>query len=108
MFSAWFRDPHRRKNEIQLACRIGELSNYKGVVLSSDCKLESEVRSPSDAAALLSLAAFPENALPHLTKKNATCAIVNAYKRKTGKCAIVLKRKNASALPTDQTKKLKI
>ena len=106
VFSSWFRDPLRRKNEIQLACRIGELSAYKGVILSSDARLVSEIRSPSDAAALMTLASFPENSLPHLTKKNPMNCLVNAFKRKTGKCAIVLKRKS-TAETVDDAKKIR-
>jgi RNase P/RNase MRP subunit p30 len=101
------RDPQRRKTEIQLAYRIGELSDYKGIIVSSGCLSESEIRSPGDAASIFHLVNYPENILPHLTKKNPTCAIVNAYKRKTAKCALILKRKTASEVDLESAKRVR-
>ena len=95
-FSHWLRDSQLRKYEVSLAYKIGEMSRFKGVVMSSGCLNRSEIRSPSDASCLIGLARFPENVIPSLTKNNGTIAIIHAFNRQTGKCAIILKRKNTS------------
>ena len=100
--SNWLRDSQLRKYEVSLAYKIGEMSRFKGVVMSSGCLNQAEIRSPYDAAGLFGLARFPENIIPSLTKNNGTIALVHAFQRQTGKCAIILKRKNISNNDNDQ------
>jgi len=86
-------DSQKRKNGIQLAFRLGEMSRHAGVVLSSESYNTSDIRAPSDASYLMALARFPENCLNSLVERNPTNCAVNAFKRKTRKCAVLLKRK---------------
>ena len=72
---------------------MGEMTRYKGLVLSSNATRKDRIRAPEDAAHLLVLAKYAENALGSCTAKNSTVALVHAYGRQMGKCAIKLKRK---------------
>ncbi|CBY09240.1 unnamed protein product [Oikopleura dioica] len=92
-YSSWLMDSQKRKNGIQLAFRLGEMSRHAGVVLSSESYNTSDIRAPSDASYLMALARFPENCLNSLVERNPTNCAVNAFKRKTRKCAVLLKRK---------------
>ena len=69
------------------------MTRYKGLVFSSNATRIDQLRAPGDAAHLLVLAKYAENSIGACTEKNGTVALVHAYGRTMGKCAIKLKRK---------------